>query len=214
MYITNIQYNRSIIFLTSLLISLFFFTLIYFSNLKKKQTWAFTFYNIVSGIMFADIMYYSFFNSMPSIKMLKQLNQVAAVGDSVVDLLSFRNLLFILDIPFLMKFSKWKKEKIEEENKEYNQYIKWGVPLGIGLVFAILLNNIIKNDLLIPISNQELYTYHIRDIVEAIKDEDIYTVEGRGIFTEEDLGELRERTRLKEGKHTAISKWKPFKISP
>ena len=107
-----------------------------------------------------------------------------------------------------MKFSKWKKEKIEEENKEYNQYIKWGVPLGIGLVFAILLNNIIKNDLLIPISNQELYTYHIRDIVEAIKDEDIYTVEGRGIFTEEDLGELRERTRLKEGKHTAIGQGK------
>ena len=74
--------------------------------------------------MFADIMYYSFFNSLPSIKMLKQLNQVAAVGDSVAGLLSFRNLLFLLDIPFLMKYSKWKKGKIKEENKEYNKYIK------------------------------------------------------------------------------------------
>jgi len=208
MYITNIQYNRPIILLVSILISLFLFTLIYFSNLKKKQTWAFVFYNTVSIIMFADIMYYSFFNSLPSIKMLKQLNQVAAVGDSVAGLLSFRNLLFLLDIPFLMKYSKWKKGKIKEENKEYNKYIKWGVPLGIALVFTILFSYITNNDLLIPVSNQEIYTYHIRDIVETIKDEDMYTVEGSGVFTEEDLREIKERTKLKEGKLTGIGKGK------
>ena len=125
MHITDIRYNRGIILLISALITLFFFTLIYLSNYKKKQTIAFSFYNIMSAFMFADVMYYSFFNSLPSIAMLKQFSEVTAVGDSILALLSFRNLLFLLDIPFLMMYSKKKKEKLTEENKTYNRYIRW-----------------------------------------------------------------------------------------
>ena len=73
MNITKVRYNGPIIFLISTLITLFFFALIYFSNNKKKQTLAFSFYNIMSAIMFADVMYYTYFNALPSIKMLKQV---------------------------------------------------------------------------------------------------------------------------------------------
>lgn len=206
MHITDIRYNRPIILLISTLITLFFFTLIYFSNHKKKQTIAFSFYNTISAFMFADVMYYSYFNSLPSVTMLKQLSEVTAVGDSVAALLSFRNLLFLLDIPFLKIYSKKKRIKLAEENKTYDKPVRWGVPGGIALVLVIIFSYLISNDLILPVTNQELYSYHVKDIKDALVKEDM--VEGRGIFTQEDLEELRERTSLKEGKYTGIGKGK------
>ncbi len=138
--------------------------------------------------------------------MLKQLSEVTAVGDSVVALLSFRNLLFLLDIPFLKIYSKKKRIELEEDNKVYHKSVRWGVPGGIALVLVFIFGYLISNDLITPVIKQELYTYHVKDIKDAIVGEDM--VEGRGIFTQEDLEELKERTSLKKGKHTGIGKGK------
>lgn len=207
MNITKVRYNGPIIFLISTLITLFFFTLIYFSNNKKKQTLAFSFYNIMSAIMFADVMYYTYFNALPSIKMLKQLNQVAAVGDSVKSIFTFTNFLFLIDIPFLMIYSKKKKAKIIEKNKKYSKYIRWGVPSGIALILVVVLTFLSSIELFGPITNQELYTYHAKDIKKTIMGEE-KIAEGVGVFTQEDLDELKERTYLKSGRYTGIGKGK------
>lgn len=207
MYVTKVKYNRFIIFSISMLIILFFFTWIYFSKNKKKQTLAFAFYNTVSAFMFADAMYYTYFNALPSIKMLKQLNQVAVVGDSVKSIFTFTNFLFLMDIPFLMFYSKWKKEKIKKENKQYNKSIRWGVPGSIALVLVILLSFLSSAELFGPVTNQELFTYHAKDIKKAIAgDEEI--AQGVGMFTQEDLEELKDRTYLEEGKYTGIGRGK------
>ena len=105
MNITNIIHNRITIFTLSELITLFLFSIIYFSKYKRKRTLGFVIYSIISLIMFVDIMYYSFYNTLPSIVMLKHIGQVAAVGESVRDLLSFKNLLFVLDIPLLISLA-------------------------------------------------------------------------------------------------------------
>ncbi|MCG4572955.1 hypothetical protein L0P52_12195, partial [Clostridium cochlearium] len=98
-YLTRIEYNQILIFLVGSLITLFFFTWIYFSNSNKKQTLAFSFYNTISAIMFIDTLYYHYFNSLPSITLISQMGQVAAVGDSVKELLNPLNILFLVDIP-------------------------------------------------------------------------------------------------------------------
>ena len=77
--LTGIQYNQAIIFTVSALFALFAFTLIYFSRNEKKQSIAFSFYNIMSAIMFADAVYYHYFNNLPSVIMFKQLGAVAQV---------------------------------------------------------------------------------------------------------------------------------------
>lgn len=210
MNITGIINNKFIIFLISTLITLFFFTLIYFNNNKKRHKIAFVFYTIMSLIMFADVMYYSYFNSLPSIKMLKLMNQVATVGDSVASLLSFKNLLFLLDIPLLIIYFKKKKEKMIEEFKEYDRYTRVGLPLGIGLFLAFALAILGIQDLMTPVTNQEIYTYHIKDIKAALIEEDI--AEGVGIFTQEDLEELKDRTNLKDSKYTGIGKGKNLMV--
>ena len=153
--------------------------------------------------MFADIMYYSYFNSLPSIRMIKQFHQLGAVGDSIKALLNLKNLLFILDIPFLIIYLKKSGEP-----KTYNKYIRYGAPAAIALFFAILLFVLNANDLIVAVSNQELYSYHYKDIKDAIFEDGIEIVEGRGIFTGEDLEELKTRTKLEEGKYTGVGKGK------
>ena len=200
---TKVMYHRPWVFFISFLIITFTLSLIYLSNLKKKQTWAFTFYNIVSAFMFADIMYFTYFNMLPSIKMVKMLGAAAAAGDSVKSIFTLRNMLFIIDIPFLMFYSKWKKKQIKEKNKVYNKYIRWGVPIAIGLILVFSLSYLSKAQLFGPVTNQELFTYHAKDIKKTLlDDEDI--VEGASIFTEEDLEELKARTKLEQGKYTGV----------
>ena len=154
--------------------------------------------------MFLDVMYYSHFNHLPSITMVKLLGQVGAAGDSVKDLLSIKNLLFLLDLPLLIVY--FLKAIKKEQNKEYNKYIRWGIPSSIFLILLFLLTYLSRVQLFGPVTNQELFTYHAKDIKKAIIGDEI--VEGRGIFTQEDLEELIERSKLKEGKYTGIGKGK------
>ena len=207
MNITKVMYHRSWVFFISSLIITFTLSLIYLSDMKKKQTLAFSFYNIMSAIMFADIMYFSYFNALPSIKMVKMVGEAAAAGDSVKSLFTMRNLLFLIDIPFLMRYSKWKKKQIKEGNRNYNKYMRWGVPISIALVLVFSLNYLSKAQLFRAVTNQELFTYHAKDIKKVVMgEEDI--VEGASAFTQEDLEELKERTKLVEGKYTGIGQGK------
>ena len=200
---TKVVYHKPWVFLISFLTIIFAFSFIYLSNLKKKQTWAFTFYNIVSAIMFADIMYFTYFNILPSIKMVKMIGAAAAAGESVRSLFTLENMLFIIDIPFLMIYSKWKKRQIKIKNKKYNRYIRWGVPISIALILAISLSYLSKAQLFGPVTNQELFTYHAKDIKKSLIDREEMT-EGVGIFTQKDIEELKERNRLKQGKYTGL----------
>ncbi|WP_236910511.1 LTA synthase family protein [Clostridium sp. Cult1] len=200
MNITKVKYNRPIVLLISILVILFFFTLIYLSNGKKKYRLGFCFYIIVSAIMFADVVYYTYFNTLPSIRMLKQMGQVTAVGDSVKTLLSIKNLLFLLDLPLTYIYSRRKRK-----TKNYNKYIRWGIPGGIGLILVITLVILSKISLFGPVTNQELFTYHAKDIKKAIMKEDITNTM---TLTAKDIEELKLRTKLVEGKYTGLGKGK------
>ncbi len=200
MNITRVKYNRGLVFLISLLVILFCFTFIYLSNNKKKYRRGFKFYAVVSAIMFADVVYYTYFNTLPSIRMIKQMGQVTAVGDSVKTLLSIRNLLFLLDLPLTYIYSRKRKR-----TKNYNKYIRWGIPGGLALILIITLIILSKISLFGPVTNQEIFTYHAKDIKKTIMKEDITETVS---LTGKDLDELKQRTKLVEGKYTGLGKGK------
>lgn len=160
--------------------------------------------------MFIDVVYFSYFNSFPSIRMIKQFHQLGAVKDSIKMLLGFKNLLFILDLPLHIIYHR--KKPIMNENKSYSKYIRFGIPAGIGFILILTLSIVDAKGLMVPVMNQEPFTYHIMDIkevfaVEKGKDEEIIEERG-GLFSQEDLEELLQRTQLEEGKHTGIGKGK------
>ena len=212
MNITNVEHNRMIIFSISALIILFIFSLIHFTNLKRKRIIGFIIYGIISLIMFVDVMYFSYFNCFPSVRMIKQFHQLGAVTDSIRMLLSFKNLLFILDLPLLIIL--FRKRPSIFEGRSYNGYIRFFIPAGIALTLILTLSIVDAKGLMVPVKNQEPFTYHIMDIKEVFSEdagiaEGIHEVGEAGrLLTQEDLQELLERTQLKEGKHTGIGKGK------
>ncbi|GMG95297.1 LTA synthase family protein [Tepidimicrobium xylanilyticum] len=200
MNITRVKHNRALVFLISLLVILFCYSFIYLRNNRNKYRLGFLFYTIVSLIMFVDVVYYSYFNTLPSIKMLKQVGQVPAVGDSVKTLLSFRNILFLLDLPLVYFYSRRKRN-----SRRFNRYISWGIPGGIALVLILLLTILSKIGLFGPVTNQELFTYHAKDIKKTIMKEDITNIE---TLTITDIAELKKRSEFVEGKYTGLGKGK------
>lgn len=205
--LTRVEYNKLLIFIVSSLYIVFFFSIIYLSNRKKKQTIAFSLYNVISAIMFADTMYFHYFNGMPSIKMIKQLGQVAAVGDSVKSVLNPLNILFLIDIPFLCFYSSRKKKQLKEEQKIYNRDLKIGLPYGIISAIAIIMIVVSTKGYSSVINKQEFFTYHAKDIVSIFKDEGEAVI-GEELFTNKDLQKLRERSTTINGKYTGIGKGK------
>ena len=203
MSITNIEYNGTLTFITSTLITMLLFSIIHFSRYKKKNLIGLSVYILISFIMFVDVMYYSFFNTLPSIKLISLLKEAGAVGDSVADLFTLKNALFLLDIPFLIFYSI---KTVRKEPKTYNKYIKWGVPTALSLLVVALMAYLVSSDLMATISSQELFTYHIKDIRNALAKEE--AVLGKSFFTEEDITSLRERSRLIEGEYTGLGQGK------
>lgn len=210
--IIKIQHNRWIIFFISTLIVLFIFSLIQFSNIKRKKLTGFIIYSIICFVMFVDVMYFSYFNSLTSIRMIKQFNQLGAIKDSIVMLLSFEKILFILDLPFHIIHMKYYRKKPNiDKSRFYSMYARFGIPTGIALTLILTLSIVNAKGLMLPIMNQELFFYHIKDIKDVLTAKNKYnkdTTEIGGLFNQEDLKELLERTQLKEGKYTGIGKGK------
>ena len=200
MHITRVKHNRALVFLISLLVILFCYSLIYLRNSRKKYSLGFLFYAAVSLIIFVDVVYYSYFNALPSIRMVKQIGQVPAVGDSVKTLLSFRNLLFLLDLPLAFLYSRRKRSI-----RRFNRYISWGIPGGIALTLVVSLAILSRLGLFGPVTNQELFTYHAKDIKKAIMKEDIGDIE---TLTGKDIADLKKRSEFVEGKYTGLGKGK------
>src|SRR5690606_13241695 len=90
---------------------LFVFLSIDLSNLRKKHWLAFSFYALVSIIMFIDVVYYGYFSALPSVSLLRQVDQITAVGDSIRELLNIKRIVFVLDLPlvYLYIFKSRKK---------------------------------------------------------------------------------------------------------
>lgn len=196
----KVEQNRIPVILVSLLISLIIFSLIYGLKLKQKKPIFLCFYIFISLLMLGDAGYFSYFNQLPSLLVLKQANQLGAVTDSIKSILDFKKLALILDIPFIIYFFKHFKLKFLEE-KPY----KFWVPTSLILALIIILTTFGIQNRLKSITSQELYLYHIKDIKNHLIGE---VNSGSKIFTEEDLEDLKERTKLKPGKLTGLGKGK------
>lgn len=209
---TKVIYNKWPVYITTMLFISLIYSLIYFGrekNDKSKKRKGLTAYILISTVLLVDVLHYTYFNALPSVKMLSQVGQVGAVLDSVRYIFTLRNLLMILDIPFLIAayiIGRKKTSYTALYEKEKPKYIKWEIP---ALALILVLANLAylgKTDKLGSVSNQELFSYHVKDIRRSVKGEEVQAVEKT--TQEEIIEEIKERGRLKEGKHTGIGKGK------
>ncbi len=202
MYNTEVVSHQIAIFLVSFLTILFVFLSIDLSNLRKKHWLAFSFYALVSIIMFIDVVYYGYFSALPSVSLLRQVDQITAVGDSIRELLNIKRIVFVLDLPLVYLYIFKSRKKY----RKHRGYLRIGLPLCILVILLGLIGFLNKRDLFVPVANQEFFIYHAMDIRHyAFGREDIENLEA---LSEEDLRELKERSKLIQGKYTGLGQGK------
>jgi len=129
-----------------------------------KNRWiAVTIYFIISFIMFCDVTYFSFFNRYLSLSMLGAAEVLGDIGESIKQVLRPVNFVMFMDaaILYLMLFYNRfvLKEKIVQIRTR-KDYIK---PLTALMIIALLVTNFPQNDFLTSVSNQEIYSFRVKD---------------------------------------------------
>lgn len=200
-HLINVEYNRIPIILISTLISMFILTLIYRSDSQKKNRNALIFYISISIIMLIDAAYYSHFNSLPNILVIKQIKQLPAVVDSIRKIIGLKILAFVLDIPLVIYYiNRYDYKPI------LNDRLRRLAPTIVGVLIFIIMLSLNRKGGFLSVKAQELYTYHAADIVETIIGKRVAVEEVE--LTEADIEDLKSRARLKEGKLTGLGRGK------
>jgi len=161
--------------------------------------------------MLIDSIYYAYFDTLPPIQALKQIGQLQAVGQSISNLLDYRILLLVLDIPLLIYFLVRTRKKGIFGSKRKGIFDKFFNKKSMRVAFLFFIITLITIGIKYKfpsLNAQELYTYHIVNIKDSLLNKDGQINNKTDPITEEDILDLRERARLKTGKYTGIGKGK------
>lgn len=136
---------------------------------KKRRIWIFfVLYAFFSIIMFADTMYYNYYNQTVSVQQIYQVSNVAKVPNSFVATLIPASFFIIWDIPFsVWYFKRYCKSFDDGERKR--QPARRKRTLEAVMIFVILLFAVepIDNIVVTRINTVGFYSHHIRDIVKV-----------------------------------------------
>jgi len=140
------------------------------SKLKRKKGLFLIVYSLLSVLMFADSMYYNYYNQTVSIKQLWQAANVAAVPNSFIATLIPASFLLYLDIPFVYYyFKKHIKDKQEKSTWSFKKEIKYMI-VGLCAIFVLLVVNPLNSVAIDKVNSVEFFTNHVNDIYSTITD--------------------------------------------
>ncbi len=138
------------------------------SRLKRKKGLFLLVYSLLSLLMFADSMYYNYYNQTVSIKQLWQAANVAAVPDSFVATLIPASFLLYLDIPFVYYYFKKNIQNERTRNGwSFKKEIKY-IVTGLCAVFALLVVNPLDSVAIDKVNSVEFFTNHVNDVYNAL----------------------------------------------
>ncbi len=138
------------------------------SNLKRKKGLFLLVYSLLSLLMFADSMYYNYYNQTVSVKQLWQAANVAAVPDSFVATLIPASFLLYLDIPFVYYYFKKHIQNDPEKNGwSFQKEVKY-IVAGLGAIFALLVVNPMDSVAIDKVNSVEFFTNHVNDVFNAL----------------------------------------------
>ena len=141
------------------------------SNWKYKKIVFFVLYSFFSIIMFADTMYYNYYNQTVSIQQVYQVSNVAKVPSSFIATLIPASFFIIWDIP-LAYYHLGKKKEENEDTKQLNKKRKYRTIANICSVVIVLFFSINpwNTSLITKVNSVGFFSYHIKDIIEVATD--------------------------------------------
>ena len=148
-----------------LLLSLVYIGLI-FVLLKRKKRLFLCIYILISLLMFADSVYFRYFNESLTFNIFGQAGQLGDVTETIKLLLSPKDFLLFLDIPIIYLYLK-------KYNKSVDKSFKLIYIISTIVIVTLVLINPINSDVVKGLNSQEFFTYHIKDIYLSIMGDDI-----------------------------------------
>ncbi|GKX28379.1 sulfatase [Vallitalea longa] len=160
-------------------ITFVFFVVIFiaylFSDSKHCNRSFLIVYSLLTLLMFADCLYYSYFNQLPSVNQVAQMNNLIVVDESIKFTTPPISILLFIDIPFYYIYFKKKRELVTGNITNFKPYKRIITSLLVALMLLMSWNPM-NVDAIKAVSNTEFLTYHINDIYTKVfgyKDNDI-----------------------------------------
>lgn len=162
------QINLGILFVTFVFLVLI--VMAFSISTKQRSIYAFGIvYGLISLVMFADSMYYAYFNQLPSIIQLLQVKSLMVIdADTFKVSIPPLSLLLLADIPFTIyyygKLNKRVCGWVTDQTKKRIRRVSLAV-----LVFALVsVINPLNADAIKIVNQSEVLTYHLRDLYEQV----------------------------------------------
>jgi phosphoglycerol transferase MdoB-like AlkP superfamily enzyme len=139
------------------------------SGLKRKTGIFLTVYFLLSLLMFADTMYYNYYNQTVSIRQLWQAKSVTAVPKSFIATMIPASFLLFLDIPFAYySFKKYATKEILQKIYPWRK-LKYILYVLTAMIITMIVNPF-HSTAIERVNSMEFFTSHATDIYETISE--------------------------------------------
>mgnify|MGYP000912386865 CR=1 FL=1 len=136
-------------------------------GLKRKRGIFLVVYFLFSLLMFADTMYYNYYNQTVSVRQIWQAKAVTAVPNSFIATLIPASFLLFVDIPFAYYSFKTYVKRVEEKKVILNRKIKYGVYMLTAIIITLIANPF-HSAAVERVNKMEFFTSHVNDVYETI----------------------------------------------
>ena len=203
--VIEVEHNRLGVILTSFFISVVILALLKRIRGKRRFAYIFGFYGFVSILMLINGAYFTQFNTLTSVYVIRQIPQLVNVGDNLKLLLDFKKIALLMELPVIYWYFKRVSKNYKPEEKIPFKYNQNALIAGL-IALAILIQYFGHTGRLQSVASQELYLYHTIDIGRSIVSDHKAAAE---VLTMEDrLERIRMRRNLISGNYTGIGQGK------
>lgn len=172
-YYTLIEVNRMEVIMIIISLAVWGTIFVCFSRCglkrKKKRGIFLLVYCLFSLVMFADTMYYNYYNQTVSIRQLWQAKSVTAVPDSFIATLIPASFLLFIDIPFVYHNFKKYSDKFNHLVFPIRHKLKYLVYVITAVILTMVVNPF-HSAAIARVNCMEFFTNHFGDIYETISD--------------------------------------------
>ena len=158
----------------TIIIFVWIFNRLAISKIPKKHIVFLIIYTLLSILMFADSMYYNYYNQTVSVKQIWQAKNVASVPQSLVATLIPASIFLLLDIPFVYFLFKKVVAKGTIKGVPFShtkvQNMKYTTS-GIIILLLLLVINPLNSTLFKKINSVEFFSSHLNDIYLSLTEE-------------------------------------------
>ncbi|TCT14687.1 phosphoglycerol transferase MdoB-like AlkP superfamily enzyme [Natranaerovirga pectinivora] len=149
----------------TLIYLMFIFYCCFTSNAKYSGSIFTLIYIVITMLMFANTVYFSYFNQLTSINQIWQINSLFVVDESVKFAMPPISIILFLDIPIVIKYFKKSKLKNNSTPMKYLNVKNTGLITVFTLLIVVFAINPLKADAIKKVNHTEFFTYHVKDLI-------------------------------------------------